>query len=105
MSYLAPVPFVCKSEEDVRKILKGCSETAKHVRNVGGVRPWAAYAKSGVELARFVNMGDAIAFAAAPHALTLLRRNLSKERKRLYKARQITMFDKAPVASGHGDTD
>lgn len=103
---VASVPFVCTNEEHVRLILKAATETARHIKNVGGARPWAAYSKSGLELARFRMMEDAVTFAAAFHALGLLRRNLSRARRELAKVRQTTMFDGPPSrGSGHGDTD
>ncbi len=99
------VPFACGTEEQVREIFKAATETAREVRKVYGPRPWAAYSKSGLELGRFRMMEDAVTFASAFHALGLLRRNLSKVRRELTKARQLTMFDGPPSVSREGDTD
>ncbi len=99
------VPFAVGTEGQVRLILKAATETAREVRKVYGPLPWVAYSKSGLELGRFRMMEDAVTFAAAFHALGLLRRNLSKARRELAKARQVTMFDGPPSVSREGDTD
>lgn len=101
----ARVPVSIRSIEDVWKILRRATETERCVvKVIDEHRPWSVRSKSnakqsGKELGRFVELEDAVMFAACWHGFERLRRRLRKMRKELNKARQGGLFaaDMGPV--------